>query len=112
VAGVVDTSGNLPLVLLTPAATLLLVSITPVVLVAKFTTGVVDTGAVVHLGLQISPWIVEKNFIWPWCYFQELREDDSWKKSEAKKISWYCPFKVSKCNYGIYVCIKYEVILV
>jgi hypothetical protein len=43
VSGFVDSSGNLPLVLLTPVATLLLVSTTPVVLVAKFTTGVVDT---------------------------------------------------------------------
>jgi hypothetical protein len=53
--GVVNTSGNLPLVLLTPAANLLPISLTPVanlppvsttsvVPVAKFAEGVVDTG--------------------------------------------------------------------
>jgi hypothetical protein len=51
----VDTNGKLPQVLLTPAANLPLVSLTPVAnlpplstllakLVAKFATGVIDTG--------------------------------------------------------------------
>jgi hypothetical protein len=71
-AGVVDTVGKLPPVSLTPAANLLLVSLTLVAtlqpvsttlakLVAKFAAGVVDTGGkfvvykVVHLDLRISP---------------------------------------------------------
>jgi hypothetical protein len=49
-SGVVDTVGNLPLESLTPVANLPLVSLTPLVsttrakLVAKFATGVIDTG--------------------------------------------------------------------
>jgi hypothetical protein len=67
-------------------------------LVAKFATGVVDTGGnfanfppvslitVVHLDLQISPWIFEKirkgpnGILWGWG------ETDSWKKPEAKNL--------------------------
>jgi hypothetical protein len=43
-AGVVDTSGNLPLASLTLAANLPPVSTTQAELVAKFAAGVVDTG--------------------------------------------------------------------
>ena len=66
-AGVVDTGGKLPPVSLTPAANLLPVSLTPVAnlppvsttqgkMVAKFATGVVDTGG--------APWLanISANF--------------------------------------------------
>jgi hypothetical protein len=43
-AGVVDTGGNLPPASLTPAANLPPVSATQAELVAKFTTGVNNTG--------------------------------------------------------------------
>jgi hypothetical protein len=42
-AGVVDTGGNMPPVLLTLVANLLQVSTTLAKLVAKFATGVIDT---------------------------------------------------------------------
>jgi hypothetical protein len=51
---------------------LFLLSTTPVVQVAKFATGVVDTSGkfLVNLDLQNLK-----------CYFQGLGEDDSWKKT-------------------------------
>ncbi len=75
-------------------------STTPVVPVAKFTAGVVDTGCIfaaividtggAPLLVNISLRIFDK--IWNdfSVIFRDLGEDDSWKK---KKISWHCPFK-------------------
>ncbi len=67
-AGVIDTAGNLPLVLLTPMANLSPILLTPVanlptVLVTKFSASVVDTGG--------APWLANisaellKNLKWP-----------------------------------------------
>ncbi len=95
VSGVVDTVGNLPLASLTLVANLLLVSLTPVAnlppasstpaeLVAKFATGVVDTGG--------APWLANifanfwKKFEMNKCYFQGLGGRWFMKKSEAKKF--------------------------
>jgi hypothetical protein len=94
-SGVVDTVSNLPPVSLTPVANLLLVLLTPVAnlpsasstpaeLVAKFATGVVDTGG--------APWLanifanVWKKFEMNKCYFQGLGGRWFMKKSEAKKF--------------------------
>jgi hypothetical protein len=60
-AGVVDTSGNLPTVSLTPVANLPPVSLTPVV----------------HLGLRISPRIFEKIRNDPTVIIKGLGEGDS-----------------------------------
>jgi hypothetical protein len=43
---------------------------------------------VVHLHLRISPQIFEKIWNYPIIIFEVLEEDDSWKKPEAKKISF------------------------
>jgi hypothetical protein len=60
---------------------------------SKFAAGVVDTGGklplvslipVVHLDLQISPQIFEKNV--PNAIIRGLGEDDSRKKPEAKNL--------------------------
>jgi hypothetical protein len=89
--GVVDTGGNLPPVLLTPAANSPLVSST---MVAKFAAGVVDTGGklipVVHLDLWISLQIFKKiwngpNGIVPTKLIHE--------KNQKQKVSRHCPLK-------------------
>jgi hypothetical protein len=49
--GVVDTGGNLPPVLLTPASNLPPVSTIQAVLVEKFATSVVDTGGKFAAGI-------------------------------------------------------------
>jgi hypothetical protein len=69
-------------------------------LVAKFAAGVVDTGGkfatgVVDTGGQpwaanISPKKIRNG---PNGILRGLGETDSWKKPEAQKISWHCPFK-------------------
>jgi hypothetical protein len=57
----------------------------------KFAAGVVDTCG--PLDLQISPQIFEKIWNGPNLILWGWGETDSWKKTEAKKISWHCPFK-------------------
>jgi hypothetical protein len=101
---VVDTGGNLPPALLTPAEIFCWYHwhqwqiCHPCQkhkrnLVAKFAAGVVDTGGKFatgvnntreHLDLQISPRILKKIWINPNVIFRGLGECDSWKKTEAK----------------------------
>jgi hypothetical protein len=82
-------------------------------LVAKFAPGVVDTGgkftanvtdpggkfATDVIDSSGAPWLanISANFSKqigndPSVIFRGLKEDDSWKKFEAK-ISWHCPLK-------------------
>jgi hypothetical protein len=94
-AGVVDTSGNLPLPSLTPVANLPPLSLTLVAnlppvstmlakMVEKFVTSVVDTGG--------APWLTNisanfrKNLKHSKWNTLELGEIDSWKKPEAKNL--------------------------
>ncbi len=77
--GVVDTSGNLPPVSLTPAANLPPVSTTLVKLVAKFAANLppVSLIPVVNLELRISPRIFEKIRSGPNGILRSLVETDS-----------------------------------
>ncbi len=89
---------SLPPVLLTLAAILSQVSLTPVASLPSVSTSpavppVANFPPVVHLDLWISQWIFEKNRNDPNVILKGLGEGELWKKLEAK-ILWHCPFKV------------------
>jgi hypothetical protein len=96
----IDNPDIVPIIgtgVLTPAANLPLVSTTPVVPVAKFAAGVIDTGGKFSTGVvdtSGAPWLVNisanfrKND--PYAIFTGLGEGDSWK-NQKQKISWRCP---------------------
>ncbi len=120
-AGVVDTGGNLPPVLLTPAANLPPVLLTPVAnlppvsttlvkLVAKFAAGVVDNRRQI---CHRCCW-----YRWSTLSCEYLREfskkfetalmvySGPWgklihEKNQKQKISWHCPFKTREKKFHV-----------
>ncbi len=69
--------------------------------VAKFATGFVAIGAVVHLDLRISPWIFEKfEMTLHYCYFQGLGGIWFAKKTWSKKSRDTVPLRLCRRMTG------------